>query len=267
MSSAPPRPSDPTDRGRPAWLLPAAVVAAVVVAVGLWLTQPWLLFVDEVADEALPISAAELDAADGAADGAVDEMADGAADAPTADATADAEAADTDSGGEDRMGQEEGRPDGAVQSDEPSSGDESATDDAQVEPSAEASGSEEATATEPAAAPGPVVLARGEFISRDHQTSGVAAVVELEDGSRVLTIEDLDTDNGPDLYVYLDESSADAPEGEFDDGIDLGRLRANQGDLVYELPADLDLTGVASVAIWCDRFSSLFGAADLVPVG
>ena len=112
---------------------------------------------------------------------------------------------------------------------------------------------------------GPVVLASGSFISRDHATSGDVAIVELEDGSRVLTIEGLRTDNGPDLFVYLDDTPADGPEGDFDDGISLGVLRANVGDLVYEIPDDLDLTGLTSVGIWCDRFSSLFGAADLVP--
>ena len=53
-------------------------------------------------------------------------------------------------------------------------------------------------------------------------------------------------------------------EGTFDDDIaNLGRLRGNQGDQNYDLPADVELGRFASVVIWCDRFDSAFGAADL----
>ena len=124
---------------------------------------------------------------------------------------------------------------------------------------------EEATEPMPEPTPsGPTLLASGEFVSRSHGTSGHVELVELEDGSRVLTIEDLQTDNGPDLYVYLDADGARAEAAAYDDGIDLGRLRGNVGNLVYEIPDDLDLTGLDTVAIWCDRFGVVFGAADLV---
>ena len=43
-----------------------------------------------------------------------------------------------------------------------------------------------------------------------------------------------------------------------------GRLRANQGDQNYELPPEADIDRLATVVIWCDRFNSAFGAADLV---
>ena len=74
----------------------------------------------------------------------------------------------------------------------------------------------------------------------------------------------METDNGPDLYLYLSPNPADGPEGAFDDGHhNLGRLKGNIGDQNYELPADLDPTAFESVVIWCDRFDSAFGAADL----
>jgi hypothetical protein len=43
----------------------------------------------------------------------------------------------------------------------------------------------------------------------------------------------------------------------------LGRLKGNQGDQNYDLPADTDLEGVPTVVIRCDRFNAAFGAADL----
>ena len=110
----------------------------------------------------------------------------------------------------------------------------------------------------------PEVLAAGEFVSIDHGTTGVVRVLGLADGSRIVRLEGLDTDNGPDLYLYLSTSPADGAEGTFDDDIaNLGRLRGNQGDQNYDLPADVDLDRFASVVIWCDRFDSAFGAADL----
>jgi|SRR5687767_13666813 len=113
---------------------------------------------------------------------------------------------------------------------------------------------------------GPVELARGSFVSLDHGTSGTARVVELDGGARVLRIEGLDTSNGPDLFVYLSTNRAGGPEGAFDDEyVNLGRLKGNKGDQNYEVPTEVALDRYASVVVWCDRFDSAFGAADLTP--
>jgi hypothetical protein len=111
---------------------------------------------------------------------------------------------------------------------------------------------------------GPVELARGEFVSLDHGTSGAARILELAAGQRIVRLEGLDTDNGPDLYLYLTTNPASGDEGAFDDEhVNLGRLKGNQGDQNYELPAGTDLARFGTVVIWCDRFNSAFGAADL----
>jgi hypothetical protein len=110
----------------------------------------------------------------------------------------------------------------------------------------------------------PVEVATGEFVGLDHSTSGTVRVLELADGRRFVRLEGLDTDNGPDLYVYLSTNPADGPEEAFDDQYaNLGRLQGNIGDQNYELPADVDPTTYVSVVIWCDRFDAAFGAADL----
>ncbi|MFK4085870.1 DM13 domain-containing protein [Kribbella sp. NPDC020789] len=114
----------------------------------------------------------------------------------------------------------------------------------------------------------PEVLARGSLISHEHSTSGQAVVLRLPDGSRVLRLENLDTSDGPDLRVWL--SDAEVRPGRagwhvFDDGRyrSLGRLKGNQGNQNYPIPADVDLADFGSVAIWCDRFNVSFGAARL----
>lgn len=115
---------------------------------------------------------------------------------------------------------------------------------------------------------GPVDLLRGRFVSHEHGTSGSVRVVSQPDGSRLLTIEDLDTSDGPDLRVWLTDAEVSEDGWHvFDDGryVDLGELRGNKGNLVYELPRDVDLADYQSVSIWCERFSVSFGAAALVP--
>jgi hypothetical protein len=119
----------------------------------------------------------------------------------------------------------------------------------------------------PTATAGPVDLAGGEFVSLDHGTSGTVRILALADGRRFVRLEGLDTDNGPDLYLYLSANPAGGPEQAFDDDyLSLGRLQGNLGDQNYELPPDVDPLAYASVVIWCDRFNSAFGAADLTEV-
>jgi hypothetical protein len=109
-----------------------------------------------------------------------------------------------------------------------------------------------------------VELARGEFISREHGTTGVARVLQLADGRRIVRLENLDTSNGPALYVYLSRNPADGDESAFDDGaLSLGALKGNIGDQNYVVPTDADLGALQTVVIWCDRFDAAFGAADL----
>jgi hypothetical protein len=116
----------------------------------------------------------------------------------------------------------------------------------------------------------PATLARGTFVSHEHDTRGSVALLRLADGSRVLRLEGLDTSDGPDLKVWLTDApvvSGSTGWHVFDDGkyVSLGDLKGNKGNQNYAVPPDLDLTGYRSVSIWCDRFNVSFGAAELTP--
>lgn len=161
-------------------------VLGIGLVFGLWLFQPWKLFVDQTVDEALPSAAAP---------------------AATGSAT-------------------------------------------------------------PAAGPAPVLVAQGEFVTHEHDTSGTAKLVRLPDGRHQLAIEKLDTSNGPDLRVWLtDQEVKSGNDGwfVFDDGeyVELGALKGNKGSQVYDIPAKVDVSKYRSVTIWCKRFSVSFGAAEL----
>ncbi|RLK13701.1 electron transfer DM13 [Micromonospora sp. M71_S20] len=124
-----------------------------------------------------------------------------------------------------------------------------------------------ATGAAPAPA-GPVLVGQGDFVTHEHDTSGSARIVRAPDGRHRLELVGLATSNGPDLRVWLtDQPVRNGTAGwrVFDDGrwVELGRLKGNRGDQGYDIPADVDLTGLTSVSIWCKRFAVSFGAAPL----
>lgn len=101
-----------------------------------------------------------------------------------------------------------------------------------------------------------VTLVSGDFSGESrYDITGQALV--LNDGSdqRFLRFEDFNSDNGPDLKVYLR-----AADGDF---VSLGDLKGNIGNQNYEIPTDVDLSVFNTVEIWCERFGVGFGSATL----
>ena len=116
----------------------------------------------------------------------------------------------------------------------------------------------------PPTRPAARVLASSPFRSLGHATSGRAVALQLPDGRRYLRLEGLQTSNGPDLFLYLSRAPRDGPRDRFDDDfVSLGRLKANQGNQNYAIPAAVTLGRYRSVVIWCRRFTYAFGAASL----
>lgn len=107
-------------------------------------------------------------------------------------------------------------------------------------------------------------VAAGSFIDRSHPTEGSAVVLSDGSAQRFLRFEDFETDNGPDLNVYLSTAAPDAPASAFDDDfVDLGDLKGNIGSQNYEIPSGVDVGTHRTVVIWCVRFGVAFGAAPL----
>ena len=120
----------------------------------------------------------------------------------------------------------------------------------------------------PAPPAGPRDLAAGSLISHEHETSGSVRIIENPDGTRQLALVGLATSNGPDVHVWL--SAGPVVEGRDGwytaasyDHVDLGPLRGNLGDQLYDIPADVDLSTFRTVDLWCERFGVSFGAAAL----
>ena len=120
---------------------------------------------------------------------------------------------------------------------------------------------------EPAPDAPTTVLMSGSFTPREHQGRGLAQVLQLAGGQRVLRFADFETLDGPDLQVYLlgspDASSRTALErGGF---LSLGPLKGNIGAQNYAIPEDVQLPRYHGVAIWCRRFDVNFTTAVLAP--
>ena len=210
----------------------ALSLVVVLVAFGLYWFQPWRLFTTTVVHDQLPVLAADVG---------------GSVSGPSAASTSarppntPAEASSTPA---------TGRP---------------TTTTTQRPPIALTSA--------PTSTPVPRVqeLAHGQLISHEHETSGTARLIKLADGHRVLTLQGLRTSDGPALHVWLTDQPVIAGSDGwhvFDDGrhVDLGALKGNEGDQVYPIADGVELTGLTSVTIWCERFSVSFGAAPLTAV-
>jgi pentapeptide MXKDX repeat protein len=110
-------------------------------------------------------------------------------------------------------------------------------------------------------------LETGKFHGKVHATSGRATVYQEADGKLVLRLTNFKTSNGPDVHVILVATKDAADDANFlksnTERLDLGKLKGNEGDQNYEIPAGTDLTKFRTVSIYCERFNANFGAAPL----
>jgi Electron transfer DM13 len=116
-----------------------------------------------------------------------------------------------------------------------------------------------------ASVPQPEALESGNFHEGAHKTSGVATILQIPGGQRVLRLTNFATSNGPDVHVYL-VAAGDATDSDTVKKvgfIDLGSIKGNVGDQNYDVPSDVDLNKYRAVTIWCARFNVNFGTAPL----
>jgi Electron transfer DM13 len=107
----------------------------------------------------------------------------------------------------------------------------------------------------------------GKFHGKVHQTEGRATVYQEADGKLTLRLTNFKTSNGPDVHVILVATKDAVDDANFlkskTERVELGKLKGNEGDQNYEIPAGTDLTKFQTVSIYCERFDANFGAAPL----
>jgi Electron transfer DM13 len=114
---------------------------------------------------------------------------------------------------------------------------------------------------------GAKTLLTGKFHTKVHPTEGRATVYRQADGKLLLRLTGFKTSNGPDVHVILVSVEDASDDANFLKGnterVELGKLKGNEGDQNYEIPAGTDLSKFRTVSIYCERFNANFGAAPL----
>lgn len=90
-----------------------------------------------------------------------------------------------------------------------------------------------------------------------HPASGRVRLVNDDDGKLFVRYENYKTINGPDIFVYL-AKDLDAKEY-----VSLGRVKATEGNVNYEVPTGVDIRDYRYVMTWCRAFGVLFNYAEL----
>ena len=110
-------------------------------------------------------------------------------------------------------------------------------------------------------------LYTGTFHGKVHHTSGRATVYEESDGRLILRLTNFKTSNGPDVHVVLIAVKDASDDADFlksgTERVELGKLKGNEGDQNYDIPAGTDLNKFRAVSIYCERFNANFGTAPL----
>ena len=229
----------------------AIAVATVVVVAALAAFEPWRAFTSSTVDEAAPVSADVVRVS-----GEEDRL------APQAPApTTAAEVAEVTEEQVEKKDRKATKPTEPTPTPTPTT--------APAAPAPESEPESGAPSPAPTATRAPeaqdVELARGRFEDAEHSTTGLARVLQLADGSRVLRLEDLATSDGPDLHVWISNQPSGGEWGSYDEDryVRLGELKATNGNQNYAIPASADLRGMTTIVIWCDRFNVAFGTAPV----
>jgi hypothetical protein len=124
---------------------------------------------------------------------------------------------------------------------------------------------ESPSAAGPTQAPELAVPRTGTFTGADdfHFGSGTATLLETAPGAWTVRFEDFSVRNGPDLFVYVSPD----PAGYDEAALEIGLLKATDGNFNMDLPPGMLPTGAASVVIWCKQFAVQFAVAPLLPAG
>ena len=114
------------------------------------------------------------------------------------------------------------------------------------------------------------VLKRGTFVgTAGHEVSGTVQLLRDGDGL-FLRFEAFQQTQGPDVFVYVAPSSTPDTSAEIaagtkvliDGGADGGES-TKEGNFTQRLPEGIGADEINGIGIWCERFATPFGYADL----
>ena len=111
----------------------------------------------------------------------------------------------------------------------------------------------------------PVTLAEGEWVSKSYDIEGRWSIQE-SNGQRFLRFDEgFKTKRAPDLKIAFHPKpiASVTAANALDGATVIAELKQYRGARVFRLPAGLDLSQFASVIIHCEKFTVLWGGADV----
>jgi hypothetical protein len=103
-----------------------------------------------------------------------------------------------------------------------------------------------------------MALQSGTFLNGPYGTvMGGVQIFKNQDGTFDVKLENFNTTNGPDLYVYLSKEIMPV------NFISMGKLKSTNGNQVYAVPGSPDFKEFKYVCIHCKAYNHLFGYALL----
>lgn len=232
----------------------AVIVALPVLGLAWWLGSPF--FIDRVVDEPFPRAAMAVVPADMTAEEVEEIM----LDAASTDTPADEEMPEMTTTATSATGATSVATTVATEGEAP-------TTTAVDAPEPSTTMPPEPTTTLPPEPTGPVALASGTLMDGDsfHNGSGQVILYRLEDGSRLIRLEDIEVTNGPQLHVLLTPVHGLASRDHLREAgyVDLGALKGNIGSQNYEVPADYVIPEQMTLVIYCVPFHVVFATAEL----
>jgi hypothetical protein len=88
-----------------------------------------------------------------------------------------------------------------------------------------------------------------------HTAAGTVSIYH-SNGSHTIVFDPFESQNGPDLKVYLSKS-IDASEY-----VNLGQLKSTMGKQSYDVPAGVNVASYPFVLIWCEKFTVIFARSE-----
>jgi len=103
-----------------------------------------------------------------------------------------------------------------------------------------------------------VTIAKGSFQNGPYgRVSGIAKVLRNTNNSYDVVVDSFQTNNGPDLYIYLSKEAMPV------NYIEVAKLRSTGGTQVYPLTVVPDVSQYKFVCIHCKAYNHLFGYAEI----
>lgn len=103
------------------------------------------------------------------------------------------------------------------------------------------------------------LVKQGDLKGVNHNASGVASLYDYNE-KKFIVLDPYTSDNGPDLKIYL---SKDEGAHEY---LRLGNLKSITGAQFYEVPVQIDMNDYHYVHVWCEKYSVVFGRAEITAV-